>query len=410
MLLTGPLQRWRIFILSDPWFTRLEKKITRISDQEYSPALFSLEQLLVMASGLYRVGSDLRLRLYRAGFLKIKRLPCFVISIGNIMAGGAGKTPMAIYIAELLIKMGKRPVVISRGYKGSLGSGAKIVGDGKTLSLDATVAGDEPYMMARRKIFPVVAGKDRYTAGKLAIAQLNPDVIVLDDAFAHMRLARDLNFLLFDYDRPLGNRRMLPAGRLRETPAMSKNRAHAIVLTRCPEKKGTGKKGEGDQERGGEHKNISSQYEGVPVFKTCHIPYLLKLLPGKKSAGPVLPCSDTLTDRTCLLFSGIANHKSFGEAAAELGVNVVDHLEFKDHYRYKRADILRIKKRAGEIGADLIATTEKDWVKLGRDIQWDTDLAVIGIKIKFENDKVFEDFIKSRLDSDRFKSSGIILD
>jgi tetraacyldisaccharide 4'-kinase len=396
--------------LSDPWFALLEKKITRISDQDYRPALFSLEQLLVKASGLYRVGSDFRLALYRAGLLKTKRLPCFVISIGNIMAGGAGKTPMAIYIAELLIKMGKHPVVISRGYKGSLGSGAKIVSDGKTLFLDAQVAGDEPYMMAARKIFPVVVGKDRYTAGKLAIAQLNPDVIVLDDAFAHVRLARDLDLLLFDHDRPLGNKRMLPAGRLRETPVMSKKRAHAIVLTRCPLKNRAGKKGDGDQKPGGEHKNIFIQYEGMPVFKTSHCPYLLKWVSVKKNPGDVLPCPDSLKDRSCLLFSGIANNKSFGEAAAELGVNVVDHLEFKDHYRYKMADILWIKKRAGEIGADLIATTEKDWVKLGLDIQWDTDLAVIGIKIKFENDKVFEDFIKSRLDSGLFKSPGIILD
>lgn len=359
-----------------------------------------------MASGLYRVGSDLRLRLYRAGFLKSKGLPCFVISIGNIMAGGAGKTPMAIHIAELLTKMGKRPVVISRGYKGSLGTGAKIVGDGDTLFLDARVAGDEPYMMAKRKTFPVVVGKDRYTAGKLAIAQLNPDVIVLDDAFAHVRLERDLDILLFDHDRPLGNKRMLPAGRLRETPVMSKNRAHAIVLTRCPEKKGPGKEEGtvdlkqwgGSQREGGEHKKFYSQYEGVPIFKSCHRPYLLKLLPRKKGPSFALPCPDFLKDRSCLLFSGIANNKSFGQAAEELGVNVVDHLEFKDHYRYKRADILWIQKRARKIGADLIATTEKDWVKLGCDIQWETDLAVIGIKIKFENAEAFEDFIKSRLD------------
>ena len=228
--------------MSEPWFSRLEKKITQISDQDYDPAFFSFEQLLVTASCLYQAGSGLRLRLYRSGLLKPKRLPCFVISIGNIMAGGVGKTPMAIYLAELLTKMGKRPVVISRGYKGSLKTGAGIVSNGETIFLDTDVAGDEPYMMVRRKTFPVVVGKDRYTAGMLAIEQLNPDVIVLDDAFAHVKLERDLDILLFDHDRPLGNNRMLPAGRLRETPFMSKKRAHAIVLTRCPEKKATEKK------------------------------------------------------------------------------------------------------------------------------------------------------------------------
>ncbi|MCP4720433.1 MAG: tetraacyldisaccharide 4'-kinase [Desulfobacteraceae bacterium] len=378
--------------MSDPWLTRLEKKITRISDRDYSAELFSLEQLLVMAAGLYRLGSGLRLRLYRAGLLKSKRLPCFVISIGNIMAGGAGKTPMAIYIAELLMKMGKRPVVISRGYKGSLKARAGVVSDGKTLFLDAEKAGDEPYMMAVRKSFPVVVGADRYAAGKLAIELLHPDVIVLDDAFAHVKLERDLNILLFDHDRPLGNKRILPAGRLRETPAMSKNRTQAIVLTRCPEKEWSS-----NQLRDGGQKDISSQYGQIPCFKTCHVPYLLKLLSSKSRPGAALPCQDSLKDRRGLLFSGIANNKSFRQTAEELGVKVADHLEFKDHYRYKRADILWIKKRARQIGTNLIVTTEKDWVKLGRDIQWDTDLAVIGIKIRFENEKAFEGFIKSKV-------------
>jgi len=396
--------------LSDPWFsrqfTRLEKKITRLSDQEYISEHFSLEQLLVAASGLYQAGSALRLGLYRSGLLKSKRLPCFVISIGNIMAGGAGKTPMAIYVAELLIKMGKRPVVISRGYKGSLGGGAGVVSDGKTIFMDARVAGDEPYMMAARKTFPVVVGRDRYVAGRLAIDQLNPDVIILDDAFAHVRLERDLNLLLFDHDRPLGNNRMLPAGRLRETPAMSKKRAQAIVLTRCPDTEGSSREGNFQKQKLGykscaSQKNIFSQYGDIPLFKSCHTPYLLKFVSSQKESGPAIPCQDYLKDRPGLLFSGIANNKSFGNTAEALGVKVMDHLEFKDHYRYKRADILLIQKRAKEIGAEMIVTTEKDWVKLDRDIQWDTDLAVIGIKIRFEDDKAFEEFIKSRLDKSR---------
>ena len=382
---------------------RLEKKIIRISARDYDPAFFSLEQLLVMISCFYRAGSKIRLSMYRVGLLKQKTLPCFVISIGNIVAGGAGKTPMAIYIAELLTKMGKSPLVISRGYKGSLKTGAGVVGDSKTVLLDADAAGDEPYMMARRKIFPVVVGKDRYKAGMLAIKELNPDVIVLDDAFQHVKLKKDLNILLFDHDCPLGNKRMLPAGRLRETPAMSKKRTHAIVFTRCP----------GNTEPGTSTKEIISQYEDTPFFKTCHSPFLFQFLPGKKTPDLIVPdfiasgpiasgtashCIEFIKDRPCLLFSGIANNKSFREAAEELGVKVVDHLEFKDHYRYKRADILWIQKRARESGTNLIITTEKDWVKLGQDIQWDADLAVIGIRIKFENARAFEGFIKSRLD------------
>ena len=371
------------------------------------------------ASHLYQTVSILRLKLYRTGRLKSKRLPCFVISIGNIMAGGVGKTPMAIYIAELLMKMGRRPVVISRGYQGNLGADAGVVGDGEAIFLDALAAGDEPYMMARRKTFPVVVGKDRYLAGKLALERLNIDVIVLDDGFAHLGLERDLNLLLFDHDRPLGNNRVLPAGRLRETPAMSKPRAHAIVLTRSPEggKIGQPEVGQsekigqpekvgqpevGQREKTGLNENtrqidITRQYGGMPLFKTRHQPFWLDILSGKKGAGPGSLLLDSLKGRSCVLFSGIANNSSFRSAAEELGVNVVDHLEFKDHYRYKRADILRIQTRARETGTHLIVTTEKDWVKLDRQIQWDADLAVVGVKIRFEDPSAFEGFLRSRL-------------
>lgn len=367
---------------------RLEKKITRISDQVYEPEFFSLEQLLVKVSHVYQTAANLRLRLYGSGLFREKHLPCFVISIGNILAGGAGKTPMAIYLAELLIQMGKRPVVISRGYQGSLKAGAGIVSDGKTLFLSADQAGDEPYMMARRQTFPVVVGKDRYQVGMLAIEQLKPDVMILDDGFQHLGVKKDLNILLFDHDRPLGNARVLPAGRLRETPAMSRNRCDALVFTRCPEPFDSSSVSD-----------TCRQYGNIPFFLTRHAPFLMEMVPGKKSPATVAPDSQALKRRAGLLFSGIANNGSFKKAAQELGVNVRDHLEFKDHYRYKRADILRIQERARKLGSDLILTTEKDWVKLDRDIPWEADLAVIGIAIRFENAPAFQSYIKSRLEA-----------
>ena len=378
-----------MFELWQNWLNRLEKKITRISDQAYEPDFFSLEQLLVKASWVFHMAANLRLRLYGSGLLREKSLPCFVISIGNILAGGAGKTPMAMHLAQLLSQMGKRPVVISRGYKGSLKAGVGIVSDGKNLFLSLDQAGDEPYMMAKRQTFPVVVGKDRYRAGMLAIERLKPDVVILDDGFQHLGLKKDLNILLFDHDRPLGNARVLPAGRLRETPAMSRNRCDALVFTRCPE----------TPDSTPPVKEIIRQYGNIPFFKTRHAPFLLQMLSPKKTSPTVIPCPQSLKDRPGLLFSGIANNASFRNAAQELGVNVRDHLEFKDHYRYKRADILRIQERARELGTDLILTTDKDWVKLDQDISWDADLAVIGIGIKFENAHAFENFIKSRLEA-----------
>lgn len=372
--------------MSKPWLLKLEEKITRISDAEYRPAPFSFEQLLVGGSKLYEAIVDLRHLLYRSGLLKQKHLPCFVISIGNIVAGGAGKTPMAVYMAELLLEIGVKPVVVSRGYKGVLNADAAVVGDGKDVFLDAKRAGDEPHMMASRKSFGVVVGKDRYRAGRLALEKLNPEVLILDDGFQHLRLARDLDILLFDHDRPLGNGRLLPAGRLRETLSKAGARAHAVVLTRCPG---------GDRAGSIEKKKGPCPY--LPVFKTRHLPFLLWQIPGSKRVWGNSDTPESLAGRKGFLFSGIAKNSSFRESVEELGVKVMDHLEFKDHYRYKMVDFKMIQKAAQASGADLILTTEKDWTKLPPEFDWGVDLAVIGIRLEIFGDKGFKTFIRSKL-------------
>ncbi len=372
------------------WLANLEKRIIDISGKNHRPRLFSFEHLLVVVSRLYGLGVRLRLTMYKIGILKQKRLPCFVVSIGNIMAGGSGKTPMAIHLAEALIGMGYNPVVLSRGYKGALGKSAGIVGDGNQVFLDADTAGDEPFMMAQQKRFPVVVGKDRYEAGRLALDQFDVDVIILDDGFQHMRLARDMNLVLFDHDAPLGNTRMLPAGRLRETPAMARDRIHGILLTRCPESdlSGDGRALMPDV--------IGNTFKKIPFFKTLHQPYLSGFRP-KDLIADLPEDFEFLKNRSAILFSGIARNDSFRETVSRFGVKVLDHLEFQDHYRYKRSDFADIRDHAAAIGADIILTTEKDWVKVDRSFTWERDVAVIGIRIGFDNPEAFDSFVKSRL-------------
>ncbi len=294
--------------------------------------------------------------------------------------------------------MGENPVVISRGYKGTFGTGAKVVGDGKIVFLSPDTAGDEPYMMAKRKIFPVVVGKDRYTAGMLAIKELNPDVIILDDGFQHLKLKRDINILLFDHDRPLGNKKMLPAGRLRETPAMSKNPVHTIIFTRSPEKTDTVQKMDNTQTL-----ELLEQYPDIPCFKSLHTPSLFKLILSSKKSSTLpnkvqdLKSLEILKDRNAILFSGIANNRALAADVRKLGCNIVDHLEFKDHFIYKNSDIRMIQKKISSLKADMVVTTEKDWVKIGHDIEWNVDVAVIGINIKFQNPTQFESFLKNQI-------------
>lgn len=380
------------------FYKKLEKKITFISSMEYDPVFFSFEWLLNEVSKLYKTAAGLRLWMYQSALLKSKTLPCLVISIGNITAGGSGKTPMAIYLAQLLTKLGKNPVVISRGYKGSFKKSAQIVGDGNSVFLNAQTAGDEPFMMARQMIFPVVVGKDRYKAGMLAVNHFNPGVIILDDGFQHIKLKKDLNILLFNHDKPLGNKKMLPAGRLRETPDMSKNRTHAIIFTKSPEKKNRFQTAE--QQNNKDREDIKNRYKKIPYFKSFHTPFLVKLIPCRKNSKLCLKKKDPaqeldmLKDKKALLFSGIANNKAFAADMEKLGCKISDHLEFDDHFRYTGCDIQMIQKKIDLAKPDIVITTEKDWVKLKDNVAWNADMAVVGIDITFQDEKQFKSFIR----------------
>lgn len=355
---------------------KLEERVTRISDEDYRPGRLSFEQLLVGGALLYRKGVEIRVRSYTHGRKHRKTLPCPVISIGNIVAGGAGKTPMAAFLAERLIRLGRRPAVVSRGYKGSLKGGPAVVGDGKQVFLDSKTAGDEPFMMAGLKRFPVVVGRDRYAAGKLALASLDVDVLILDDGFQHLRLHRDLDIVLMDCMRPLGNGRMLPAGRLREPPELCRNRISCLVMTRCPKEGGGGKRELAER--------LPDSFLDLPLFTSRH----RSVLSGWTGEGPA--DLKALSGRRALLFSGIARNDAFRQSVRELGIKVVDHLEFKDHYRYKGADFSAVRKRAEELGVPLILTTEKDWVKVDRSFDFKRDVGVLGIAVDLDRKDGFD--------------------
>ncbi|MCP3872340.1 MAG: tetraacyldisaccharide 4'-kinase [Desulfobacteraceae bacterium] len=373
----------------EKWLNKLEERVRYLSNNRYTPKRFSFEMLLIGISYLYGLGVYFRLWLYKKGILKQKTLPCFVISVGNIVVGGAGKTPMAIYIAKRIKEMGKTVVVVSRGYKGEYKNESAIVSDGENILLDVKDAGDEPYMMAKIKAFPVVIGKNRFKAGMKAVETFNPDVILLDDGFQHLKLKRDLDLLLLDYATPFGNKRFLPAGRLRETPEISSKRVDAIVFTRSPENQIN------EKHIGGAHLN----YPDCPWFITSHMPYVFKQIATTANSKKIINNVSELEGKNAVLFSGLANNASFNNTMRKLGINILDHLEFKDHYRYKESDILMINAMAKKVNADLILTTQKDWVKLGPTIKWEKEIIVIGIKIQFQDSEQFQSFLISKLNA-----------
>ena len=228
--------------------------------------------LLTGFSKIYGGAMAIRAACYsRQLLVKSQRLPCKVICVGNLTAGGTGKTPMAIYLARRLTRKGHRVVLVSRGYRGRAEKTGGVVSDGLRILMDDATAGDEPYLMARclPKV-PVVVGGDRFQAGMLAVRQLGAQVVVLDDAFQHLALERDFDLVLMDAARPLGNEHLLPRGVLRE-PISALRRAHAVVLTRADRL--------ADAPLARRRQQIEAMVAPLPVFTAGHVSQVRGVIP-----------------------------------------------------------------------------------------------------------------------------------
>lgn len=337
-------------------------------------SLLSPAALLLAASWGYGLAVRSRAALYRKGRLKSCCLPCKTISIGNIVAGGTGKTPMTIWLAGRLREAGVRVAVISRGYGGSAEKNSGVVSNGKQVLMGPEKAGDEPFMMANQLPgVPVMAGRNRYASSMMAIKRFGCDAVILDDGFQHLRLERDLDLVLIDSRRPLGNGLMLPRGPLRE-PASALGRAQGLVLTRC--------------ENGAPVAHILKQYApSAPVFQSVHAPYLsLFLKAGQRPQSAVMLERHKAIDCKYLLkrrvmgISGIARNNAFRETLLNLKADLVGFAGFPDHHLYTDQDICAILKTARQRSADLLATTEKDWVRLVSQGPWPIDVLVVGVR------------------------------
>jgi tetraacyldisaccharide 4'-kinase len=339
-------------------------------------------------------GGIVRLRetLYKKGLLHSKRLSCPVISIGNLTVGGSGKTPMTIYVAELIQGLGYGVAIISRGYKGQAEKIGGVVCDGRTICMGPDTAGDEPVMVARRlKTIPVIVGQNRFKAGRLAIQEFKPDVLLLDDAFQHLKLHRDLNLVLLDSKAPLGNTYLFPRGTLRET-ASALSRGDAVILTRSE----IGKASSLGQ--------IKKYFPRKPIFHSSHIPYIYKIVAGNRSQlrdRQTISSKydfDTFKNKKVFAFSGIASNDDFRRTIESFHCKLESFSEFSDHHQYSDTELDEILKSATDLSAEFIFTTEKDYVRIAHKIKWPIDLVIIGIEILFgESDMAFKSFIKSRL-------------
>jgi len=371
----------------------IKKKIETIMISRGKTRFFSLGFLLFVFSLFYGGAVRLREILYRRGVLRSERFSCMVVSVGNLTVGGTGKTPMTMYFAKLVQRYGYKTVVISRGYKGKAEKKGGIVSDGQTIQMNSSSAGDEPFMMATGlKNIPVIVGKNRCKAAMLSIKKFKPDILILDDAFQHLKVERDLDILLLDHSLPFGNNYLFPRGTLRE-PISALARADVCILTRSDSKKSTF------------FTKQSHLLRKKPVFMSFHNPVIHKVVIGRDTTV----IDDSTTEPTydfkflkglkVFVFSGLARNDDFLNTVEKLNCDVKGFLSYPDHHFYSEADFSKILQSAKNAGAEALITTEKDYARIAHRATWPIDLIVIGIEISLgDTSDTFNAFIKTRLE------------
>ena len=307
------------------------------------------------------------------GLKRRKRLPRMVISVGNLTVGGTGKTPAVIALAQEAKERGRQPCILTRGYKGKA-AGPCVVSSGNGPLLGVEEAGDEALLMAERlKNIPVIKGNNRYEAGMFALEASIPDpsFFILDDGFQHWILDRDVDILLIDSTNPFGNRKLLPAGVLRE-PLAEMKRADIIVITKTPSHIA-----DSDEREDKLLREIKEYNRDAPLYVSSHLPVGLKT-----ASGQDLPL-EAIFGKRVFGFCGIGNPDSFKHTLAATGAQVRGFIAFGDHYQYRERDLRRIFAMAQKCAADWIVTTEKDIMRL-KDFPLRDDLISLRIEFKIE--------------------------
>jgi tetraacyldisaccharide 4'-kinase len=282
----------------------------------------------------------------RRDYLRRRRLPVPVISIGNLSMGGTGKTPCVLRLTELLRQRGHHPAILTRGYGRNSPVRSMILAPGAAVRPEAT--GDEPQIFLRSKLAPIGIGADRFETGSILLQAFPADVVLLDDGFQHVKLARNVDVVLLDGVHPLGGGEVFPIGRLRE-PIAGLARADVVVITRsdltdlAPA-----------IERMVRHHNPAA-----PIVRACVEPeWLVDVRTGERFAP-----GQIAFDRVGA-FCGLGNPQGFRRTLEGMGVKLVCWIEFDDHHRYTPLEVRRIASQFLASGVTAILTTEKDAINL----------------------------------------------
>jgi tetraacyldisaccharide 4'-kinase len=270
-----------------------------------------------------------------------------VISVGNISAGGTGKTPVVESIARTLAEKGILAGIISRGYKRST-RGLVEVSNGKSLKVTAQESGDEPHQLAMHLPQTViVVDEQRLRGARYAVNSLGVQAIILDDGFQHRAIHRDLNIVVVDASRSPFSMRMLPAGYRRDTYSSLK-RADIVLLTKMKQTT-TVDRLEERIRKFSDAKIFTSTFS-VASFRRAKTKFSVNL--------------ESVKGKKAVAFCGIGQPESFRTSIEEIGVHVVSLMPFEDHHLYSRADLARVATDQEKLSAEYIVTTEKDMARL----------------------------------------------
>lgn len=301
----------------------------------------ALRALLRLGEPFYASGTCLRNALFDRGIKPVRKLDRAVISVGNITTGGTGKTPMVRWLAERLRSDGEKIAILSRGYRAE----GRSLGDELTMldrALNTTVA----------QHVHVRANSNRFEAGSSLLSE-DPeiDLFLLDDGFQHRQLWRDFDLVLVNALEPFGFGHVLPRGLLRE-PLGGLRRADAIVLTHAD------KLNESSLEA--IESKIRTYNPAAPIYRAVHAP--IGLISDDSPAAPL--SMHSLSERRFFAFSGIGSPASFEQQFDRFGANFVGKRRFGDHHNYSEADLDNLVSESKALGAQVLITTEKDWVKI----------------------------------------------
>ena len=308
-------------------------------------------------SKIYGAVVWLRMFFFRVGVLRRWPLGVQVISVGNVTAGGTGKTPVVEIFARELTKAGRKVAILSRGYRRKEKPFLQrifsdkiepplVVSDGRRVLLDSETGGDEPYMLATNLPGVVVlVDRNRVKSGRYAIRRFNCDTLILDDGFQYQRLKHSHDIVLVDKMNPFGNGNMLPRGVLREN-AKNIRRADFIFITKS------------DGNSAALRERIRRFNRHAEIIECRHAPKRLKNVYGKTNRDLTW-----LNGKKVLALSGIAVPQSFENFLRGYGAELVECVRYADHHRYATQEVINVVNRAADLGCDALITTEKDAVR-----------------------------------------------